>query len=423
MYFTMTTAFTEIDDALAHNDIKRAEVAIAKRLRGENGGEERAELLLRRARARLLSARPDDALEDVETALALLPQRSHDGEIKVLLGDIYFARFELAAVGFADRQDTETALRFYQEALAQSNNLTHAAWVHYQIGRIQLTENNLSEAVRSFQDALTSPANPEKVHALAYERMGFIELLENRHPQEALEYFLKAREAYPPNEDAGWLVQLYLHISRAHRELEQHEAALEAARRALRTIQDSSISAHRAALPEAHLALAEVMAAMSGYENEAIEHFLRFLQSSRRPPGIDVTWSQVHETIGQLFFRLENYQQAINAFEKAIELNPYHPWEVNLRYQIARCQYRMRAYESTVEAIKRMQNAAEKENTPLTDWRVFNLLGNAYFALEKYSEAAQAYRAALQLAPSGGKALEKTRIYLRFSEELSQSSG
>ena len=67
------TQFGEIDHALLSNDIKRAEVAIARFLRRKNSTQERAELLFRRAQTRLLSARPDDALEDLETGLALQP--------------------------------------------------------------------------------------------------------------------------------------------------------------------------------------------------------------------------------------------------------------------------------------------------------------------------------------------------------------
>jgi tetratricopeptide (TPR) repeat protein len=202
----------------------------------------------------------------------------------------------------------------------------------------------------------------------------------------------------------------------------QHEEALNAAHKALRDIQSGSTSGVRAIFPEAHMAVGDVLAAMPGGEAEAIKHYLRFLQSSRRPPGIDVTWSQVHETIGQLSFRLERYQEAIDAYEKALEYNPYHPWEVSLRYQIARCYYRLRAYERSVEALQRMLASAEKERAPITDWYVYNLLGNAYFALEQYAKAAEAYHHAINLAPPGATEVERAEIYLRFSEELMGTS-
>jgi tetratricopeptide (TPR) repeat protein len=336
------------------------------------------------------------------------------------MGDIYFARFELAPVGFADRADTEMAMGYYRQALQETH--PNAGWVHYQTGRLLLSRNQGEAALDHFQQVLSYPAQPPHLHALAHERIGFIELFDNRQPRHALEHFLQAEKHYPPQRNLGWLAQLHIRVSRTHRELGEYEAALEAARKALRQIQNSSTSNERDALPEALLAVAEAMAVMPGYEAEAIEHYLRFLQSSKRPPGIDVTWSQVYETIGGLSFRLERYQQAVAAFEKALEYNPYHPWEINLLYQIARCYYRTRAYERSIATIRKALELAQADSIAITDWHIYNLLGNAYFALENYQEATQAYRQALYLAPSGTGPLEKTRIYLRFAEELSQSS-
>jgi tetratricopeptide (TPR) repeat protein len=417
----MNAILQEIDEALADNDVRRAEVAIARYLRDDkNPPELRAELYFRRAQARLMDARPDDALEALATAIALQPEKANHPATFVLMGDIHFARFELAPVGFTDRSDTETAMGYYRQALQE--NHPHIGWVHYQTGRLLLSRNQSETALDHFQQVLSYPPIPPHLHALAHERIGFIELFDNRQPRRALEHFQEAEKHYPPNPNSGWLTQLHIRVSRTYRELGEHEAALEAARKALRQIQNGSTSGERDTLPEALLAVAEVMAAMPGYEAEAIEHYLRFLQASKRPPGIDVTWSQVYETVGNLSFRLERYQQAIAAFEKALEYNPYHPWEINLLYQIARCHYRTRAYERSIAAVRRALELAQADGITVTDWHIYNLLGNAHFALENYHEAALAYRQALQLAPAGTEPLEKTRIYLRFAEELSQSS-
>ena len=420
----MDRRFQEIAEALEKNDVKRAEVLIAKDLRQNNTPLERAMLLSMRANARLKTSKPDDALEDVQTAIALQdPSYQTLPETKALLGDIYFTRFELAPVGFTDRADADTALQHYKDVISTAPDYKEIAWVYYQAGRVELSQNNVEKAAEYFNRSLEAPSHPANVHAMSYERLGFIELFEHRDPSLALSCFKQAIATHPHEGDTGWRVQLHIRISRAYLELEQHEEALASAHTALTEIQNSASRSLRVMMPEAHMAIGDVLAVIPGKEAEAIKHYSRFLQSSKRPPGIDVTWSQIHQTLGQLTFRLERYAEAIDAYEKALAFNPYHPWEINLRYQIARCHYRLRAYERSVSAIEELQKSAASEETPIADWRVFNLLGNAYFALEKPENAISAYQQALELAPPGVAGLDKTQIYLRFSEELLQSGG
>ena len=160
------------------------------------------------------------------------------------------------------------------------------------------------------------------------------------------------------------------------------------------------------------------MAQIAGREEEAIEHLVQFLQLSKRPLGVDLTWGRVHETIGELAFRLGHYQLAVESYHTALEFNPYHPLEFTIFYQMARCYYRLQAYDKVLETVDRMQHAAAAEDEMIQDYRVFNVLGNAYFALEQYGAAAVAYRQALLLAPSGAEQLEQIRSYLAFAEDL-----
>ena len=96
-----------IDDLLAKRDVKKVEVAIAKYLRSNPPAHERGQALLQRARSRLLGARPADAIDDLIKARTVLADIFNTPDILELSGDCYFARFEMAAVGFADRADTE----------------------------------------------------------------------------------------------------------------------------------------------------------------------------------------------------------------------------------------------------------------------------------------------------------------------------
>ena len=407
-----------IDTVLEQNDLRRAEVLIAKQLRSDNlSGDLRAQILLRRVRARLLSERPDDALEELQTVLAIQPDYRKRVQVKTLLGDIYFSRFMLAEFGFADRSNTDLALEYYDDIIAHHSHYELLGWVYYQRARVYLTKGNIEVAYIDLISALDHQNNPAVLHAYCYERLGFIELFEKRNSETALTYFAQAIEHYPEGHSAAWLVQVHISQSRAFRELEQNDNALKAALAAFNSL-DPTVADFREILTEAHLAVGEALAIIPKREAEAIDHLLQFLQNSKRPLGMDVTWSRVYETIGNLSLKLERYDQAIEAYQSSLTFNPYHPWEINIHYQIARCYYRMRAYEKVITAIEQMQQTATEENHTITDYRVFYVLANAYFALEQYQQAVNAYQQAFDLAPPSASNLQKIQTYLKFSQEL-----
>src|SRR5690554_5739363 len=58
-------------ELLERREVKKAEIAIAKAIRAATDPEDRAACFIRRAQARLMSARPDDALDDIRAAGAL----------------------------------------------------------------------------------------------------------------------------------------------------------------------------------------------------------------------------------------------------------------------------------------------------------------------------------------------------------------
>src|SRR5437016_5790981 len=104
----------QIDQWLATGDAKRAEAQIVRLLRADLPPAERAQLLLRRTRARILLERPNEALEDLQTARALIPDVWERTDVQELLGDAYFSRFELAPVGFAERPDAIRARAVFE---------------------------------------------------------------------------------------------------------------------------------------------------------------------------------------------------------------------------------------------------------------------------------------------------------------------
>ena len=414
----MNDKLSVIDTALQQGDLRKAEVLIARALRSDHMATvERAEMLLRRAKARLINGRPDEALSEADEALSLHPTLEETPELKVLLGDIYFARFVLAEFGFADRAHTDKALNYYNDVLSSEPAYHQQAWVLYQRGCIYLSENKIDEAIHDLQNVLDENSDPPHVHAYAYERLGFIALFEKRDATQATQYFEQAIQTYPAGNSLAWVANVHILRSRALSELGDYKAALKAASNALESL-DINAQDYRIALTETHLAIGEVLAHIPGREADAIDHLLQFLQTSKRPLGVDVTWSRVYETLGNLSLKLKRYEQAIEAYQASLQFNPYHPWEINIHYQIARCYYRMRAYERVISAFDQMQVTAQKENQQITDYRVYYVLANAYFALERYTEAAKAYQTALDLAPPNADNYQKILQYLQYSQEL-----
>lgn len=412
----MDEKIAAIDLALEDDDLRQAENTIARLLKSSLSDNEKALVILRRARTRFLRQHSEDALADIEQAAYLFPSIRELAYTKALLGDIYFSRFMLAEPGFSDRADTDKALEYYTDVLTNYPHYRLRGWVHYQRGCIYVTENNTEQAIRDFEAGLKRDNIPASLHAFCYERLGFI-ALDHREPDNALDALDEAIAAYPTGKNAALLVQIHLLRSRAFRVKQNYQAALDAATRALDSL-DTAAPNYRDAFIEAHLAIGEILANMAGREAEAIEHLLQFLETSKRPLGVDVTWSRVYETLGDLSLRVNRNEQAIEAFMAALDFNPYHPMEVNVRYKIARCYYRLRAYEKAIDALEGMIEAALADHQTITDYHVYYVLANSHFALEHYPLAAAAYHHAVELAPPNATELPKIKKYLRFSQEL-----
>jgi tetratricopeptide (TPR) repeat protein len=404
-----------IDTLLAKREIRKAEVLIAKLLRLDLAHSERAQILTRRARTRLLSARPDDAIDDL---LSIRAESADPPSLLELLGDCYFERFELASVGFADRQDTVQAERAYREILDRFPDYDNAGWVHYQLGRVLLTQRQIELAASCFQQALLSPSHLSALTAFCYERLGFIAFYETRDLNKALTFLSKAVDTYPANESRIWLVQVHILKSRVLREMRRYETALHEAETAL-TVASESGPENKAALAEALLTTGELLSDMGGREKDVVACLQQFLQITKKPLGVDVTWSRVHEMLGEAYFRLGQHESAVSAYYAALQFNPDHPWEMSVYYRIARSYYQQHAYEKSIETIRHMLKAAETEGQLVNDYRVYDILGNAQFALKRYDKAAEAYQTALRIAPPNAEDLDKIKMYWQYAADLS----
>jgi tetratricopeptide (TPR) repeat protein len=410
----------EIDDLLKQREIKKAEVLIAKCLRQHLTPYERARTLLARARVRLIGGRIDDALDDLEKARSLSVSEFNHPAALELLADIHFARFELASVGFADRGDTALALQIYERILTNYPDYNNLGWVLYQKGRVLLTEGRIDEAVACFEQASTSSSRIDALNAYCYERLGFVAYYEHRKPETALDHVDRAIRAYPTDHPRLWLVQVYTLRARILLKLGQHQGALDAIQAGL-DVAATAGSEGRLGLADAAFAAAEIASEMPGYENDLIEYIRLFFQNSAKPVGLDVTWSRAYEMLGTAQMSIGQPAAALASFRSALSYNQYHPWELVIYFRMARCHYQCGNYEDAIATIDKILTLAEQEGQPISDYRVYSVLGNAHFALGQYERACAAYEQALAMLPRNDEAAEGIRRYHTFAQALSQS--
>ena len=411
----MQEKLSRIDGLLTKGSIKKAEVLIARVLRSHLTTSEQAELLLRRARTRLLSARSEDALDDLSLAHELLGEGFLTPENLELLGDCCFASFELASVGFADRSFLNRAQQTYEEIVRLFPRYGNLGWIHYQLGRVAMANSQIEKAVDGFQQALLSPSHISTLTAYCYERLGFIAFYEWRDLDQALGFLNRAVDTYPTAENRIWLVQVHLRRSRVMRQMHNFAAALKAAETALGLVPGGG-SESKHALAETQLTIAELLSSISGRDREVVNCLQQFTQNAKTPLGVDVTWSRAHELLGDAHFNLGQYDSAVSSYRAALQYNPDHPWELSLLYRIARSYYHQRSYHETLDVVQNILDVARMDEETIGDYRVYDILGSAQFALGNYEQAARAYRRALELAPSSVDT-DRIKTYLGYASE------
>jgi tetratricopeptide (TPR) repeat protein len=407
----------QIESLIDKREIKKADVIIARLMRSNLSSSDISALFMFRARTRLLTGRPDDAINDLISAQGSISEfEQHSAQFLELWGDAHFARFELASVGFAERADTLRAQEAYLQITKHYPNYSNMGWVHYQQGRIYLTQSNIKLAEECFHTALISASHVRYLTAYCYERLGFIAFYENRDIERSLAFLERAVNTYPQSEDAHWLVQINILCSKVYKASGDNNHALESAEQALKLASTSHIE--KRSLSEAILNITELLSSIQGHDKQALAYLEQFTQQTKRPPGADVTWSRVYEMRGNAHFTLGQYDDAISDYVTALQFNPDHPWELSLYQQIARCQYKKHAYKETIESINRLLNVAQQDGLGVEDYRVYELQGAAYFALKRYDEAIQAYQSALDIVPPNTEYDQQIRSYYNLAKEL-----
>lgn len=409
-----------IETFLKNNDLKGARLALSRSLRTDMPASEYDQVMLYRARLHLLEARPDRALDDLLAVKATSPELMEQPDNLELLADSYLARFELAAVGFANRQDVILAKEIYLKLLEHHGDRIEVTKIHYHLGTCLLITGQFTSASEHFEQALEAMSDHQsKLAAHCYERLAFSAFFNERNSEKALDHLDHALKSYPADGDKLWLVQVYTLRSRILWDLKRPGLALDAIKIAITIASAHDHPDSRNGLSESLLTAGELFSQMPGYERQVIQYLNQFIQLNKKPSGIDVTWSRVYEMLANAHFALGNFDEAIVHYRSVVQLNPYHPWATTITYRIACSYYRLGHYRDALQAVNVVLDTTETEDGQVSDYRLFDLAGNAYFALGDYINASRAYQKALHLAPPGAKSLDKIKLYHQFSKQLS----
>ncbi len=175
----------------------------------------------------------------------------------------------------------------------------------------------------------------------------------------------------------------------------------------------------KAGLADALLTAAETLVLIEGRENDVIAHLQQYIQISKKPLGIDVTWSRIHEMLGDAYYKNEQLQTAVAAYQAALQFNPYTPWEVSLHYRIARD-----ASISWATTRNRCRRSRTCSKPPKPTDRPSAIIASTTSSATPTSRSAAiddaitAYQTALQIAPANAENLDKIRQYYQFAQRI-----
>lgn len=323
---------TQIADLLEQREIKRAEILIAKTLRNTPDGTNKSYVYLQRARLKLLTQRPEEALRDIDHALANIDDVTGDSsQVRELLADSLLMRYEMALVGFADKADLLKSQEHYLWIVENVPEHDNLGWVYYQLGRIDLILTKTTDAVEYLHKALFAPSLIPELTAYIYERLGFIAFYEQRNPAMADVLLTKALHTYPSYLPKQWIIQVLLLRTRILMKTDLTKALLVSQEAVALT----STGTDKALLSEVLLHQSEILDAFGDRPSDVIDVIQRYLMLNKPPMGVDVTAARVHERLANAYMQAHAFEAAIEAYSTALTYNPDNPWEHTLRYQIA----------------------------------------------------------------------------------------
>lgn len=236
---------------------------------------------------------------------------------------------------YAEQGEPDRAIAHYRQAVErhQSDEERAAAW--YQLGRLYQEHQRDDEAIEAYEQTLA--LEPER--AAAWERLADLHRRQNR-PDEAIETYREAIELDPA---PAW---------------PYHKLGL--------------IYADR------------------GETETAIHYYRQAIDRHRTGPDRAVSWNN----LGNACKSLNRYDEAIEAYRRALELDPACPWPYhNLAFVYAE----QGLYDQAIPLYRRAIEQQPLDRSRAVSW---DGLANVFTILGRFDEAIEAYQQAIELDPA-----------------------
>jgi tetratricopeptide (TPR) repeat protein len=122
--------------------------------------------------------------------------------------------------------------------------------------------------------------------------------------------------------------------------------------------------------------------------------------------GADPKSAQIWNELGNIYYNIVAYDEAINALNKALELDHSYGWTYN---NLASIYIHKGSY---AEAIPLLQKGIPLLRDSKDKALLWNRLGDAYRRLDQPDQAAEAYKKAVELDPENVSLLTRARFSL-----------
>ncbi len=273
----------------------------------------------------------------------------------------------------------------------------------FNLGNVHTSNARFNKAVKAYRQAIKLDAD----HPWTYNNLGWVRHYQG-HPEEAIEHYQKAIELHtdPTQKATTWnylgdvyqtqqqpneaikaysqAVQLYPTFGRPwnslgdmYRAVGREEGVVQAYQRAIE---------YEPAFAPPYHSLGQIFKDRGAYMQAAT-----FYRHAIERHTQDVDRAASWNGLGDVYRLLEQFPQAIEGYQKAIELNPTEAWPY---HNLAFIHKNMEQYH---QAVPLYQQAIERFNNDRDKAVAWNNLGNVYGFLGHNQDAIEAYKQAINL--------------------------